>query len=102
MRTFVGLITAVVLGTAALIGSGASPAAAAIRGGAALLSVCIANLHGCQSNCNFYFPLPPPNTCTSMCDSNHAACVDLAFSSRAVARRAPARTPRHVQSTRRR
>jgi hypothetical protein len=101
MRKFMGVSSAVVIGSCALIGTGASsPAAAAIKGGAPLLSVCIANLHACQANCNFYFPLPPPNTCTSMCDNNHAACVDLAFGTRAAARRSQGKTPRHVQSPR--
>jgi hypothetical protein len=89
MRTSIGLITALVLGSAALIASsGVSPAAARIKGGAALLSVCIANFNACEFNCNFYFPLPPPNSCTRMCSSNHAACVDLAFGGVAAARRA--------------
>jgi hypothetical protein len=87
MRASIGLMTALVLGSSALIASGASPAAARIKGGAALLSVCIANYNACTFNCNFYFPLPPPNTCTRMCGSNHAACVDLAFGG-AAARRA--------------
>jgi hypothetical protein len=86
MRASIGLTTALLLGSL-IASSGVSPAAARIKGGAALLSVCIANFNACEFNCNFYFPLPPPNTCTRMCSSAHAACVDLAFGGRAAARR---------------
>jgi D-arginine dehydrogenase len=34
-----------------------------------------------------------------MCDSNHAACVDLAFGTRAAVRLAPGKTRPRVQST---
>jgi hypothetical protein len=99
MHKSTGLMIIATLASVVLIAAGASsPAAARIKGGGPLLSVCIANYNACQSNCNYWFPLPPPNTCSRMCDSNHAACVDLAFGANAnAARRGPGKRPRHVR-----
>jgi hypothetical protein len=99
MHKSIGLIVIAMLASAALMAAGGwSPAAARIKGGAPLLNVCIANYYACQNNCNFWFPLPPPNSCSRMCDANHAACVDLAYGGNAnAARRGPGKKPRHVQ-----
>jgi len=39
-------------------------------------------------------------TRTSMCGTKHATCVGVAFGTAAGTRRAPGKTPRHVQSPR--
>jgi hypothetical protein len=76
------------LASFALIAAGASsPAAARYIGGAGLLSICISNYNSCMDYCGDAEPFPPPNTCTSWCDGNHAACVDLAFGGNQVAAR---------------
>ena len=68
----------------AMLGSALSvtTSTAAPRGGASLLSRCIANYNACVFNCTSS-PLPPVDWswkyCLNQCDANHAACVDAAF-----------------------
>jgi hypothetical protein len=81
------LIMAAMLGSTLLIFAGEfSPASARPR---VTLSQCIGNYWSCVAGCyNPDSPLPPDysvSVCHSNCWSNHAACVDLAFSSLAPA-----------------
>jgi hypothetical protein len=59
------------------------PGVAVAKGGAALLSTCIANYDRCFRACyDPNGPLPPDihtKDCFNRCDANHAACVDRAF-----------------------